>query len=67
MQPNEWGWDLYRFKNTIILIPIQLLEREFSGNPYTEVRTFSLDTLPQEYPQYKNTFILAEPATPLMF
>jgi alpha-galactosidase len=34
---------------------IQLLDRAFSGNPYKEDRTFSLDTLPQEYPQYGNT------------
>jgi alpha-galactosidase len=34
---------------------IQLLDRGFSGNPYKENRTFSLDTLPQEYPQYGNT------------
>jgi alpha-galactosidase len=34
---------------------IQLLDRGFSGNPYKEDRTFSLDTLPQEYPQYGNT------------
>jgi len=32
-----------------------LLDRGFSGNPYKEDRTFSLDTLPQEYPQYGNT------------
>ncbi|MFD1773512.1 alpha-galactosidase [Paenibacillus rhizophilus] len=34
---------------------IQLLDRGFSGNPYKEDRAFSLDTLPQEYPQYGNT------------
>ncbi|WP_066372496.1 alpha-galactosidase [Neobacillus fumarioli] len=34
---------------------IQLLDRGFSGNPYKDDRTFSLDTLPQEYPQYGNT------------
>jgi alpha-galactosidase len=34
---------------------IQLVDRGFSGNPYKEDRTFSLDTLPQEYPQYGNT------------
>lgn len=34
---------------------IQLMDRGFSGNPYKEDRTFSLDTLPQEYPQYGNT------------
>ncbi|WP_186670806.1 alpha-galactosidase [Sporosarcina sp. BP05] len=34
---------------------IQLVDRGFSGNPYKEDRTFSLDTLPQEYPQFGNT------------
>jgi alpha-galactosidase len=36
---------------------IQQLDRGFSGNPYQhrDDRTFSLDTLPQEYPQYGNT------------
>lgn len=34
---------------------LQLLDRGFSGNPYQQDRTFSLDTLPQEYPQYGNT------------
>ncbi|MGP7817270.1 alpha-galactosidase [Niallia sp. 01092] len=34
---------------------IQLLDRGFSGNPYKEDRAYSLDTLPQEFPQYGNT------------
>lgn len=49
-----WGRKIndYRFSNDI-----QLLDRGFSGNPYQhkEDRAFSLDTLPQEYPQYGNT------------
>lgn len=47
-----WGRKIneYRHSNSI-----QLLDRGFSGNPYKEDRTFSLDTLPQEYPQYGNT------------
>ncbi|KRQ86516.1 Alpha-galactosidase [Caloramator mitchellensis] len=31
------------------------LDRGFSPNPYEDDRTFSLDTLPQEYPAYGNT------------
>ncbi|RAS87790.1 alpha-galactosidase [Priestia endophytica] len=35
---------------------LQFVDRGFSGNPYpSKDRTFSLDTLPQEYPQYGNT------------
>lgn len=49
-----WGKKIneYNFSNEI-----QLLDRGFSGNPYAhkDDRTFSLDTLPQEYPQYGNT------------
>lgn len=49
-----WGRKVneYRYSNDI-----QQLDRGFSGNPYQhkDDRTFSLDTLPQEYPQYGNT------------
>jgi len=49
-----WGKRIktYRHSNYI-----QQVDRGFSGNPYEqkEDRTFSLDTLPQEYPQYGNT------------
>lgn len=35
---------------------LQFIDRAFSGNPYPSAdRTFSLDTLPQEYPAYGNT------------
>jgi alpha-galactosidase len=49
-----WGKRVgeYRHSNRL-----QFLDRGFSGNPYDhkDDRTFSLDTLPQEYPQYGNT------------
>ncbi len=49
-----WGKRIntYRHSNYI-----QQVDRGFSGNPYDQKddRTFSLDTLPQEYPQYGNT------------
>jgi len=35
---------------------LQFIDRGFSGNPYPSIdRTFSLDTLPQEYPGYGTT------------
>ncbi|MGZ0879258.1 alpha-galactosidase [Priestia megaterium] len=35
---------------------LQFMDRGFSGNPYPSIdRTFSLDTLPQEYPGYGTT------------
>ncbi|WP_044748107.1 alpha-galactosidase [Bacillus alveayuensis] len=34
---------------------LQFLDRAFSPNPEPSDRTFSLDTLPQEYPAYGNT------------
>ncbi len=34
---------------------IRYADRAFSGNPNADDRTFSLDTLPQEYPQFGNT------------
>lgn len=49
-----WGRGVseYRHANKF-----QYVDRGFSGNPYDHRhdRTFSLDTLPQEYPQYGNT------------
>ena len=47
-----WGRriDEYHHSNNI-----QLVDRGFSGNPYKDDRLFSLDTLPQEYPQYGTT------------
>lgn len=51
---NYWGRKINQYRHSNRL---QLLDRGFSGNPYQhkEDRTFSLDTLPQEYPQYGNT------------
>lgn len=40
----------YRHSN-----PLRFVDRPFSPNPYPSDRTFSLDTLPQEYPAYGNT------------
>lgn len=49
-----WGKKInnYHYSNFM-----QMLDRGFSGNPYQHRndRAFSLDTLPQEYPQYGNT------------
>lgn len=48
-----WGRRVssYDFAN-----PIQFMDRGFSGNPYpSQDRTFSLDTLPQEFPVYGTT------------
>ncbi len=47
-----WGRKINDFNHSN---EIQLVDRGFSGNPYKEDRTFSLDTLPQEYPQFGNT------------
>ncbi|WP_078410212.1 alpha-galactosidase [Priestia abyssalis] len=49
-----WGRKVKRYNHSNQL---QFADRGFSGNPYQhkEDRTFSLDTLPQEYPQYGNT------------
>ncbi|PGV52560.1 alpha-galactosidase [Bacillus sp. AFS037270] len=51
---NYWGRKIRKYSHSNFL---QSLDRGFSGNPYPhkEDRTFSLDTLPQEYPQYGNT------------
>ncbi|MET1030378.1 alpha-galactosidase [Domibacillus tundrae] len=48
-----WGKKIkeYRFANRL-----QFTDRAFSGNPHpSENRTFSLDTLPQEFPVYGTT------------
>ncbi|HZH61593.1 MAG TPA: alpha-galactosidase [Metabacillus sp.] len=47
-----WG---KKIKNYHHSNDIQYLDRAFSGNPDPTDRTFSLDTLPQEYPAYGNT------------
>lgn len=49
-----WGRGVNDYRHSNYL---QYLDRGFSGNPYDHRhdRTFSLDTLPQEYPQYGNT------------
>ncbi|MGQ4666599.1 alpha-galactosidase [Metabacillus halosaccharovorans] len=49
-----WGKKVNQYRHSN---HIQQLDRGFSGNPYEQRhdRTFSLDTLPQEYPQYGNT------------
>ena len=35
--------------------PLVFMKRSFSPNPLKNDRSFSLDTLPQEYPAYGNT------------
>ena len=49
-----WGKGIGEYRHSNFL---QFVDRGFSGNPYKhkDDRTFSLDTLPQEYPQYGNT------------
>ncbi|WP_311083351.1 alpha-galactosidase [Paenibacillus polymyxa] len=49
-----WGKGISKYNKSNHL---QFMDRAFSGNPYEHRndRTFSLDTLPQEYPQYGNT------------
>lgn len=49
-----WGRGVNNYRHSNYL---QYVDRGFSGNPYDHRhdRTFSLDTLPQEYPQYGNT------------
>jgi alpha-galactosidase len=49
-----WGKRIKEYRHSNY---IQQVDRGFSGNPYElkDDRTFSLDTLPQEYPQYGNT------------
>lgn len=47
-----WGRKV-RAKN--LSYKLRFVDRTFSPNPIPEDRTFSLDTLPQEYPAYGNT------------
>ena len=47
-----WGERLRRYAGAI---PLRYMDRAFSPNPVPADRTFSLDTLPQEYPAYGNT------------
>ncbi len=47
-----WG---QKIKNYTGSNPIRFVSRSFSPNPVPSDRTFSLDTLPQEYPAYGNT------------
>ncbi|NYE07926.1 alpha-galactosidase [Bacillus niacini] len=49
-----WGKGIGEYRHSNFL---QFVDRGFSGNPYQQRddRTFSLDTLPQEYPQYGNS------------
>jgi alpha-galactosidase len=47
-----WG---KRINNFYSKNPIRLIKRSFSPNPDPSDQTFSLDTLPQEYPAYGNT------------
>ncbi|GEN56996.1 alpha-galactosidase [Halolactibacillus alkaliphilus] len=47
-----WG---KRVRSTSMPKALRYIDRGFSGNPNKEDRTFSLDTLPQEYPSYGHT------------
>ncbi|CAM3382810.1 alpha-galactosidase [Marinicrinis lubricantis] len=47
-----FGKKLRQFRNSN---PIRFLDRAFSPNPIHGDRSFSLDTLPQEYPAYGNS------------
>lgn len=47
-----WGKKINR---VYVSNPIQFVKRSFSPNPDPSDRTFSLDTLPQEYPAYGNS------------
>ena len=47
-----WG---KRVRSTSMPKSLRYIDRGFSGNPNKEDRTFSLDTLPQEYPAYGHT------------
>ncbi|NDL67385.1 alpha-galactosidase [Clostridiales bacterium F-3ap] len=48
----HWGRKIRSYNGTKGL---RFMDRGFSPNPDPEDRTFSLDTLPQEYPAYGNT------------
>ncbi|MED4905952.1 alpha-galactosidase [Parageobacillus thermoglucosidasius] len=47
-----WGKKVRHYRESN---PLQFFDRGFSPNPDPSDRTFSLDTLPQEYPAYGNT------------
>ncbi|MFC4766188.1 alpha-galactosidase [Effusibacillus consociatus] len=47
-----WG---KKIRSSNLSNPLQFVDRAFSPNPDPSDRTFSLDTLPQEYPAYGNT------------
>lgn len=47
-----WGKKIRQFRNSNRQ---QYIDRSFSPNPYHRDRTFTLDVLPQEYPQYGNS------------
>ena len=47
-----WGKKIRSYRDSN---PITFVKRGFSPNPDPSDRTFSLDTLPQEYPAYGNT------------
>ncbi|MGP7817173.1 alpha-galactosidase [Niallia sp. 01092] len=47
-----WGRKIQNFSNSK---PLPFIGRAFSGNPDKQDKNFSLDTFPQEYPQYGNT------------
>lgn len=47
-----WGKKIRHYRESN---PLQFFDRGFSPNPDPSDRTFSLDTLPQEYPAYGNT------------
>ncbi|WP_211746092.1 alpha-galactosidase [Paenibacillus sp. Marseille-Q4541] len=46
-----WGKSIHHFRNSV---PLGYIDRGFSPNPDPEDRTFSLDTIPLEYPGYGN-------------
>lgn len=55
---NDYLAHLYwgkRVRSTSMPKSLRYIDRGFSGNPNKEDRTFSLDTLPQEYPAYGHT------------
>ncbi len=47
-----WGKEIRDYHHSY---PMRFVDRAFSPNPYKEDRTFSLDTMPQEYPAYGHT------------
>ena len=47
-----WGGRIAEYHESA---EVRHFDRAFSPNPYSDDRTFSLDTLPQEYPAFGNT------------